>query len=245
VARAQLGAREVGAFLLDTGAGATFIDQRLADELALPEIIPASAEGDAAKTELGTRELLGLAIGGLPLSTTPTFAVDLARPDAPIGGPFAGVIGFPTLGSGPFTLDFTAGTLTVHDETLFEPPPDAAAEVLRLDQGLPFVEAKLEDGSPIWLLLDTTAPSAITVWHGFGKQHPGVLHGAGTPGSEAELRSLRLFGSEEAVIPVLIQDAPTRPWPRARVVGRVGMEYLRRLRLTIHPGAQKIWAERP
>lgn len=257
VAPTQLGAREVGAFILDLGAGATFIDRRLADELQLAEIIPASTAGDAADGEATIRDLRGLAIAGLGLETNPTFAIDLGGTDAWLGIPLAGVIGFPTLGPAPFTLDFTAGTLTIHDEIGFEPPAGVSAEALRIDQGLPFVEAILENDSRVWLLLDTTSPVAITVWRGFAKQHPGIVHdpppvAAGAPAPEGavpggmkELHALRLLGSEHARITVLVGDGSLPPWRRSSVVGRVGMELLRHLRLTVHPGTERIWIERP
>ena len=251
VAPAQINGRTLGDVLLDTGAGATFIDQRLADEMQLPEIITASTAGSRAKREASIRELHGLTVGGLALAADWTFVVDLGGADALVGGPLAGVIGFPAVGAAPFTLDFTTGTFTVHTDAIFEPPAGAQAEALRIDQGLPFVEATLADGTAVWLLLDSASSVALTVWRGFAKQHPGAIapstSGAATEGSvrDSELCSLRLLGEKYDRIPVTIEDAPTRPWHRARVVGRIGMALLRDLRITVHPATERIWVERP
>ena len=251
VAPAQINGRPLGDVLLDTGAGATFIDQRLADEMQLPEMITASTGGSRANREASIREIHGLTIGGLSLAADRTFVVDLGGADPLVGSRLAGVIGFPTVGATPFTLDFTTGTFTVHTDATFEPPAGVPAEALRIDQGLPFVEATLTDGTAVWLLLDSASSGALMVWRGFAKQHPGALApstiAAATEGAvrESELRSLRLLGEKYARMPVTVEDAPARPWHRARVVGRIGMALLRDLRITVHPATERIWVERP
>jgi hypothetical protein len=251
VAPARRDGRAIGDLLLDTGTGATFFDQALADELRLPALITASTEG--THDEASIRELRGLTVGDLALATERTFVVDLTDADALVGGRLAGVIGFPALGSAPFTLDFTTATLTLHADASFEPPANVPDEALRIDQGLPFVEATLADGTTVWLLFDTGSSAALTVWRGFAKQHPGIVRRAATAAgdaapnaaAESELRALRLLGEQHERIPVLLQDAPARPWQRARVVGRVGMALLRDLRITVHPATERIWVERP
>lgn len=255
VAPARIAGRMLGNVLLDTSAGETFVDERLADELSLPEIATDSAAAPPERRTASRRELRGLTIGELALSADWVFVADFRKGSALIDEPLAGVIGLATLGTTPFTLDFTTGRLVVYTDASFEPPANVPAEALRMDQGLPFVEATLADGKTIWLLLDSGSPAGISVWRGFARQHPGLLKPASpaagaeppTPNAarSSELRSLRLLGAEFDRIPVLVQDAPARPWRRAQVVGRVGMAVLGNLRLTVHPATERIWIERP
>jgi hypothetical protein len=250
VGRGRIDGREIGDLLLDTSASAVFIDRPVADQVQLPEPSTASTADARDDREPSLREIHGLTIGDLPLAADRTFVVDLGAPDAALGGQLAGVVGLAALGTAPFTLDARAGTLTIHDDATFEPPPSIQAEALRIDQGLPFVEASLTDDTTVWFLLDTGSPAAISVWRGFAKQHPGTIRpaaaatGGEVGGGQSELRAVILLGERYDRIPIVIDDGAPRAWQRARVVGRVGMGLLRDLRLTIHPATERIWVER-
>ncbi len=245
VARARLAGRDLGDVLLDTGAGDTFIDRRRADEAGLRELIAASTEDKRDDDDARVREIQGLALDDLLLAEDRAFTIDLDATDASATGPLAGVIGFATLAVRPFTLDFPNDTLIVHSETTFEPPA-GPAQAIRVDQGLPFVDAVLADGTSVWLLLDTGASVAVGVWRGFATQHPGMVKSStdasGTPASE--LRGVQLLGETYDRLPVAVEGAPTRAWQRARVVGRVGMGWLRDFSVTVHPTTERIWLER-
>ncbi len=245
--------REVGDFLVDTGAGALLIDLQLADELQLPAVIDTRVAGALAESQASFRQVRSLTAAGLPLESTPAVAVDLG--DVNSMGQFSGLIGFPTLGSAPFTIDFARGSLTIHDSERFVPPPSQSA-LLRINQ-LPYVEATLEGGLDVWLLLDSGQGAAVTLWQDFVKQHPDVLTvpqkrwaqatgiGGGTQVMVSELRSLRALGEEHGKTQVLIQEQPQGGWHHPRVAGRVGMALLDQLRITIHPAHKRIWIERP
>ncbi len=243
--------RLVGDFLVDTGAGATFIDRGLADALHLPELVDAQVQGAHFTDTAQIRELHRLAAGGIALVAAPTVALDLAELQAQLGSTLAGVIGFPTFGGAPFTIDFVDDALVVHDPVRFTPPAPTS-ELLRINQ-VPYVEATLENGIDVWLLLDTGSLFGLTLWREFVKDHGDVLTvpqkrwvqtsgiGGGTQVMESEVRALRVFGHEHGNVPVLIQDAPPHGWRHPRVAGRIGVALLERFRITMDPNRRRIW----
>lgn len=246
---ARIGDRPIGDVLLDTSAGAVFLDRTVAEAAQLRDPLTASTE-DTPGDRDDMRELSGLTLGGVPLAAERAFVVDLGATDLLVGSRLAGVIGLSAFDTAPFTLDVRNATLTVHSNTTFEPPAGVSAEALRIDQGLPFVEATLADGTRVWLLLDTGSPATISVWRGFAKQHPGVVKPmagaqAGDPTvPTSELRGVGLFGGRYERVPITIETGTPRLWERSRVVGRVGMGLLRNFRITVHPSTERLWAER-
>jgi predicted aspartyl protease len=250
----RIDGRDVGEFLIDTGAGAIVVDEQVADQLGLPDAVDTTVAGALAQAQASVREVHTVTAAGLPLEHELVLAVDLG--DVNPMRSFAGIIGFPALGPAPFTIDFVRGNLTLHDIARFVPPAGVEAEPLRINP-LPYVEATLEGGVAAWLLLDTGQGAPVVLWQEFVKQHPDILTvpqkrwaqatgiGGGRQVMESELRSLRIFGEEHGKTPVLIQEAPKQGWHHPKVAGRIGMALLDRLRLTIHPTHRRIWIERP
>lgn len=246
--------RDVGEFLVDTGAGATILDEHVADDLGLGEAVDTTIIGSLAESRASLRKVHTLTAAGLPLEHEPTIAVDLG--DVNPGRSFGGIIGLPTLGPAPFTIDFARGSLTIHDLARFVPPADAQPEPLRINQ-VPYVEATLDGDVSVWLLLDSGQSAPVVLWQEFVKQHPDILTvpqkrwvqatgiGGGMQVMESELRALRVFGEEHGKTPVFIQEAPRQGWHHPRVAGRIGMALMGHLRITIHPTHRRLWVERP
>lgn len=255
VAPVTIAGRSAGEFLVDTGAGATFVDRGLADALGLPRLVDTQVQGALFAAPAEIRELHGLAAGGIDLVAAPTVAIDLAEVSASIGSAITGVIGFPTLGVAPVTIDFAEATLVVHDARRFTAPVGAPAEILRVNQ-VPYVEARLEDALDVWLQLDTGSLFAVTLWRDFVQAHADVLAaprkrwvatsgvGGGTQLVESEIGVLRVLGRDAAHVPVIIQDAPPQPWRHPRIAGRVGLGLLKDRRITLHQRMRRIWIER-
>jgi hypothetical protein len=255
VAPVTIGGRPAGDFLVDTGAGATLIDRGLADRLALPHVMEVSLQGALFADTAEIRELHGLAAGGVALVAGPTLAIDLTDISASVGGAVTGIIGFPTFGAAPFTVDFVAATLTVHDPTRFQPPDGVASELVRVNQ-VPYVEATIENGIGVWLQLDTGSLFAVTLWREFVKANADVLtvpqkrwvqttgFGGSAQVMESEIRSLHVLGRDYSKVPVIIQDAPEQSWRHPRVAGRVGIGLLEDCRVTLHPTRRRMWVER-
>jgi hypothetical protein len=253
-ARAAVGGRDVGYFLIDTGAAATFIDSAVADELGLPEVVEAAVGGMHAETTGTIRKLSALSIGGVELATDATIAVEMDELSTQAGVPVAGVIGYPTLGDVPFTIDFPAATLTFWNPARFT-APNVESALLRVNANAPFVEATLENGTDVWLMLDSGAAGTVALWRTFVDQHPDVVTvpqkrwgvssgaGGGTQVAITELRTLRVFGREVHAVTTAVQAAPEWMWVHPRVAGLVGASLLRDWRITIDPQKRRIWAE--
>lgn len=254
VAPVTIGGRAAGEFLVDTGAGVTLIDRGVADALGLPLGVGTRVQGALFTVPAEIRTLSDLAAGGVALVADPTVAIDLGEVSASVGSALAGIIGFPTLGAGPVTIDFAAATLTIHDPERFTPPAGVRAEILRVNQ-VPYVEATLARAFAVWLQLDTGSLFAITLWRDFVQAHPDVLAGApqhrvrtSAVGGDkelvqAEIGTLHVLGRDADDVPVIVQDAPPRRWRHPRIAGRVGLGLLKDLRITMHPLARRIWIE--
>ncbi len=134
--RAAIDGHDAGEFLLDTGAASTAIDERLADQLGLPEIAETSVAGIHVQSTVGLRKLSRLTIGGVEVASEVTVALPLDDMSTHAGTRVGGIIGFPTLGPVPFTIDFQAATLTLYNPERFV-PPSANATLLRVYNNAP------------------------------------------------------------------------------------------------------------
>ncbi len=252
---ARVDGRDVGEFLVDTGADMTFVDRAVADELGLPELVdvPVAGVHEYERASLCTLETLS--VGDVQLDSTATLALPLDDLSARVGRRVAGIVGFPTLGSTPFTIDFAQGSLTVYNADRFAPPSNVDSELLRIHEYAPFVEATLGKDGVVWLLLDSGSLAPVVLWRRFVKDHPEVLSvpherwalsagvGGGTQVMMSEAPSLRVLGRQLENVTALVQEPPPNSWDHPRVAGIVGLELLRDLRVTIDPVKRRIWAE--
>ncbi len=246
--------RPAGGFLLDTGATCVAIDEDLADDLRLPLVAPTRIGGIVA-TETGSiRGLDALAVGDLQLDGDVAVVLPLGAGGA--GEPNQrGIFGVAALGAGPFTIDLERARLTVYNPGRFQPPANAARQVLRLESGLPYVAATLEGDETVWLMLDTGAAASVVLWRPFVQAHPNVLTvpqkrwalasgaGGGNVVMISEVQTLRIFGREFQNVTTAIQDRPSWMWQHPRAVGIVGAEILRNFRVTMRPESHLIWTE--
>ena len=254
--RAAIDGRDAGEFLLDTGATSTAIDEDLADQLGLSEIAQTSIAGIHMQSTVSLRRLSHLSIGGVEVASEPTVAMALDDVSRYVGTRVGGIIGFPTLGPVPFTIDFRAATLTLYNPARFVPPATEPT-LLRVYNNAPYVTATLEDGSEAFLLLDTGANVPMVLWRPFVDLVPGVLTvpqkrwattigaGGGTQVVESELRYLRVFGHDVRGLTVTIQPPPATAWKHTRAAGLLGVPMLRDQRITVHGGWHQVWAEGP
>lgn len=250
----EIDGRPVGEFLVDTGASITCIDRDLADALHLDTVIDGTVSGILFDAATSVRTVHTLTVAGVALDANPTIDADLGEALARVGVPVAGIIGYPTLGAAPFTIDYQHATLTLHDPGRFVAPANAKSELLRVNH-VPYVEATFENGPLVWLMLDTGAASTLHLRRSFVKQYADVLRvpqknwvtgvgiGGGTQVMQSEVHALQLFNRAYGTVPVVVQDGLVAGWNHPRVAGIVGSGLLKDFRITIDPTKRRIWAE--
>jgi hypothetical protein len=247
---------EAGDFILDTGAAVTALDPTVAERLRVRKVVELMVGGLYGAAPGAFLEPTSLVVGDVGLDPRHTVAVSLADFAPALGGDVAGIIGFSALGPAPFSLDFVANRLTFHNPASFTAPAGARGELLRVNGGVPYVEATLADGVTVWLLLDTGSLMPLSLWRDVVEAHPSALSvphkrwsqvagvGGGTQVMVSEVESIRIFGEVLDGVTVSVQDRPPHVWQHPQAAGLVGMQVLQDLRLTVFPDHRRIWTER-
>ena len=161
------------AFLLDTGASNTVIDDTLIKRLKLKPGRGGQTGGAGEKTvSYETVHLKSLTLGDLSLGALDVDALD--------GRPLAAVIGFQqwdgTLGAEIFakhvvTIDVSSSRLTVEDTAGFTPPASAVRVPMELNgDNMPVIDAAI-DGMAGRYIVDTGDRSSLTIFGPFWRGH--------------------------------------------------------------------------
>jgi hypothetical protein len=161
--RPRIGGRDVGWFLVDTGAGALAIDAHAAARLALPGLgrrMVRTADGVAGALY---RRAEDLCVGGVTLRSPLLLEVDMSSFGRAGGVKLAGILGYDLFRRATVTLDVDEGVR-------IEPAPaslqgDEVELPLRFEEGVPVVAARYPArGGPREGLfaLDTGSGAAIT-----------------------------------------------------------------------------------
>ncbi len=198
--RGSVCGREVD-ILLDSGAGATVLDERAATGIGLSPTGAFSAVGVGGTETFGFAEVpeytaLGATVTGqtLPL-------MDLDEAFFPSTGRHIGMIlGYDFLGRFVTCIDYGSGTVTLHERAGWSPPPGSSVLPAVKVMNLLVIEAVLEDSVPVRLVLDTGAGGAIHFSDAFLESHPSFLEGRETSEVAVEgvggTRTSVLFGVE-------------------------------------------------
>lgn len=187
--------REVD-FLLDSGAGATVLDSRLAEELGLAGEGEFSALGIGGSSSFGFARVPEYSAAGAAVRNQTLAVMALDEPFYPSTGRHIGlVLGYDFLSRFVTRIDYGACTITLFDprDWTFE----GSGDVLEAGRamGLLSIEAVLEDSIPLELLLDTGAGGGLHFSPSFLEAHPGFLDGR--PSFEASVQGV---GGEEKVV---------------------------------------------
>ncbi|MEX0775300.1 MAG: retropepsin-like aspartic protease [Phycisphaeraceae bacterium] len=265
VAHASVNGKYIGFFLLDTGSSVTVLDAGKAVELGLTPHDSARLRAIGGAMDSPVVHLDQVVIRGVDFGAQDAVVVDLGQVSRSIHLPIAGILGFGNLRDQVFTLDFTAGTITIEDRVHFVPPPaDVASEHrLMMVGGLPAVPGSI--GSPgdprgkrydAWLQIDTGSNAGLSLPYDWLRQNPrlvaqqhnrmGQVTGAGgaatTVGSR--ISDLEVFGRRLADQDISIELQKTGPATRGgAVIGRLGNGVLRDFVLTFDLGQGKLWAK--
>jgi hypothetical protein len=129
-------------------------------------------------------ELTNTRVGGIPVPPHLAVEQDLQALQRKLGFHVSGVLGIPFFLSQPFTLDYAAGTLTLHDPDGFDISAVHGTSIpLRMVAGIPAVWAQLEGIDGVWFGFAGMEPMPVRVANLLPSVHPEVF--LDSPGSLA------------------------------------------------------------
>ena len=171
--------RDAGLFLVDTNASHVMLSTVAAQALDLPRVGGArpevSAVGGKASSG-GVCIIDAISIGGVVVRRTLATEVDLSAISKELGTDrLAGFLGGDFLRRMPFTIDFPAGQLVLHDPRRFTPPAHAKRHELALRDFCPLVDVTLERKVTAPFFVDTGQNSEMLVQSLFAQMYPKLL----------------------------------------------------------------------
>lgn len=246
--RPVLDGREVGAFVLDTGATVHLIDPQALERVALraaPGRLSQDIGGRVVRNRVWRAEEMRL---GPASWARPEFLEhDLRGLSRSLGVEIAGILGHDLFPGVVAEIDFAAGSLALHDPARFRLGAQDWSE-LRLVDGLPQTRARFE-GRDDWFVIDTGAAADTVTFHAPAVRRHELLDGrrtrprwvAGASGT-VELRAGRLSDFELAghrFERPRAAFAGVRRGPLASrsAAGTIGGAFLRPFRLFLDYGA--------
>ncbi len=247
-AEMHLNHKPAGLFLIDTGATIAVVERGLASRMELPTLGSGTTLGIGGTERfawVGVESLSFTDVVELPARRAASLS--LHRTTEGMGVPVNGIVGYPSFGSVPFTLDLSRPVLILHRRDAFAQLDKPRPIRLVTFRGLPVVEATLgdaEDPLVVWLIIDTGAHAALTLPRELRTRWPQVLavpeHGMGrTRGVGGTVASTSTWVKQLNVLGVSLKDVPTNfEAPPAELgatpapVGRIGHGLLRQFQLT-------------
>ena len=164
--------------IVDTGAGTTVIDRRVAAELRLK-----TAEGVDVLTQGGTVDALSLgrltlALGAddrTTLTTEDALALDMNALAASLGERIDGVLGYDLFARYVVEFDYAGQRINLHEPTTYTPSPAGEALALEFIDRTPFVTARVlplrGDAVEGNFLINTGATGAISLTSPLVRRH--------------------------------------------------------------------------
>lgn len=167
--------------LLDSGAGATVLDERAASDIGLTPMGAFSAVGVGGTETFGFAEVPDYTALGATVTGQTLPLMDLDEAFLPSTGRHIGMIlGYDFLSRFVTCIDYGSGTVTLYDRAGWSPPPGSIVLPAAKIMSLLVIGAVLEDSVPVRLVLDTGAGGALHLSDAFLESHPAFLEGRET-----------------------------------------------------------------
>ncbi len=160
--RALVNGRDVGWFILDSGAGAMVIDKALADSLNLKRLNRGSATGVGGTIESSARAVDKFEIGPMTLRNVRFGDYDFSAFNKGSGPRIAGTIGTPIFRRAVVLTSWKGPTVEFHDRSKFK-LEKGAWERLRFSSDNPAVLARVAGTPESWYRLDSGGSGFLTL----------------------------------------------------------------------------------
>lgn len=248
-------------FILDTGADISLLNDGWATELGL-KIVEQHEErvGTGENTiKIGFAENVGFSLDGIEIPTKVIAVAPLRITEAQVGRTVDGVLGADIFNRYTVEIDFAAREITLHDPGGYLPPHTGETLPVKLTGGRPFVKARIATpgSSPIecLLVIDTGDSSGLSLhtpfverYHLLSSLRKSLQNSTSGLGGEAK----EVLGRVETLElgRVKIKQPVTAFAQAARgstadpgYDGAIGVEILRRFRVTFDYSRQQITLE--
>jgi hypothetical protein len=156
--------------LVDTGAGANFLDSGVAERLGLESEGRVPTLGVGGNAQSSFVHVDSLRIGDVGIYDQSWMASDFSGVRDWFEYPPSVVLGYDFLSRTVLEVDYDARVVRFHDPVSFEPPEGATSLPLRMDANIPSIEVLIE-GHPAWLHVDTGSNSGLDLAQPFVEEH--------------------------------------------------------------------------
>jgi hypothetical protein len=198
---------------------------------------------------------VAIELPGLTITMPSLPLADLDPRQIALGHKLDGVLGTEFFARFVATFDFQKKTLTLESPKTRRPAGRGRALPLLVENGRPYVSARVtpRGGKPVDgnFLIDTADDSAVTFFSSYAEQHhlagPPPPAPAGSSGTmQAVLRGEALkLGGESLREPILMLSASTTGlYSDKSHAGLLGMDVLRRFKLTLDPARKRLLLEK-
>ena len=167
----QIGGREAGPFLIDSGSNQLVLDAALAE--TLPLRVQATTYYTDARQTVRFATAGDLAVGPILLRDPKVMVMDLSHVTHGFGERLAGVLGFPFFAEAVVEIDYVRQSVSCFDPARYRLPGGAWQSLLMRDER-PGVRGRLEGGMEGVFLLDTGSNIAVGLFPHFLRAHPGI-----------------------------------------------------------------------
>lgn len=250
---AQIADREVGPFILDTGASDVVLDAALAETL-FPGVAraavspPPQVRRGVVTTGRSARFVTTVKVGPLILQDITVALRDLSAASRPFGRPLAGLLGYPFFARVVLEVDYARGTVACFDPRTYRlPSGDWLPLVFQANR--PVLPARLEGDLLGHFLLDTGSNQTVLFYPDFVQAHR-LQDGRSTEKREAmtvdgprDHLVTRLAWFEVAGIrfdqPMVFFAPPAAPGPPG-LAGIIGAGFLHRFTVIFNYSESKI-----
>jgi predicted aspartyl protease len=196
-------------FIVDTGAGATVIDTKLAARVLQPGSLKGSADiqgASGAGTDAGHGTLSELTLAGMRFHDLDVVVTDMSRFGAKENKHYDGILGNDILRRNAYIFDVPAGQLTLVTEAHLDRhrwsqcQPNPLAQRPDGADGFVATSIKLPSGANVMAIIDTGAASTVLNWPaanaaGLSKDGAGVTADKGVVGFDPKAATAAYHGT--------------------------------------------------
>ncbi len=170
--------KDVGWFILDTGAEIMVINPKVADTLGMPKIGQEQLVGVGGSTTASFRTAKDFTLGPATIKNVKFIEFDLGQLDTIFRVKVAGIVGFDFFRRTIVGVNLSKPEVTVFDPATYKlPAGDWTA--MQFDSGNPVAEARFEGDRKAFFRLDTGANGTVT-FHAPYVEHEHLLDGRTT-----------------------------------------------------------------
>ena len=158
-------------FLLDSGAGTSLLDKKLAGKLGFTMLEGMKAVGIGGAEDLGATKIDSLSIGEFKIMDLNLFATDLAFIGQALQTQIDGIVGYDLFARCVVKLDYRNRELTIIDAEEFEYSGKGDVIAGEIRSNLIHIQGRIDDNYDGWFRVDTGASGAVHLHGPFVEKH--------------------------------------------------------------------------